>query len=147
MGFPAGINVAFDALEARWALAWRGRFLDAGGTWNQRFTKMEKPLGDGVIKLGACGALEIAGEPKPAVKFRGYRLEADGVPVFSYSLGALTIEDRLEPTDSHGLRRKLRVSGQTKEQVSFDAKPPNGVTVKPVSRHGVAVQKRRRGIH
>ncbi|HEV7401593.1 MAG TPA: hypothetical protein VGO11_01655 [Chthoniobacteraceae bacterium] len=133
VGFPAGVNTAFDALEARWALAWRGRFLDAGGTWNQRFTKMEQPLGEGVIKLGDCGALEIAGLPKPTLKFRGYRIEADGVPVFSYGLGTLTIEDRLEPTDSHGLRRKLRVSGQTNEQVVFTAKPPAGVTVKPAS--------------
>ncbi len=133
VGFPAGINVAFDALESRWALAWRGRFLDAGGTWNQRFTKMEQPLGEGVIKLADCGALEIAGLPKPAVKFRGYRIGADGVPVFAYSLGALNVEDRLEPTDSHALRRKLRVSGQTNEQVSFIAKPPAGVAVQPAS--------------
>ena len=30
--YPEGIHAAFDALKVRFALAWRGRFLDAEST-------------------------------------------------------------------------------------------------------------------
>ncbi|HEY1110122.1 MAG TPA: cytochrome c, partial [Opitutaceae bacterium] len=46
VGFPAGVHVAFDAYEVRWALAWSGRFLDAMTNWEERPMKPIKPLGD-----------------------------------------------------------------------------------------------------
>ena len=49
--------------------------------------------------------------------YRGYRVGADGVPTFLYDLGALRVEDRIAANTGHGLRRTLRVSGQTNEAV------------------------------
>ena len=133
VGFPQGVHAAFDSREVRWALAWRGRFLDADGTWNQRVAKIETPLGDAIVALEKAGALEIVGaETKPA--FRGYRIGADGVPTFLYDLGALHIEDRIAPIDSQSLRRTLRVSGQTKEVVQFAAQPPAGLRLRVAGR-------------
>jgi len=126
VGFPGGVNVAFDALGSRWALAWRGRFLDADGTWNQRVAKMEKPLGESVVALEAVGALSIEGATP---KYSGYRVGKDGVPTFLYELGALAIEDRVEPA-AKGLRRTLHVRGQTNETVQFAAKPQKDLTVR-----------------
>ncbi len=126
VGFPGGVNAAFDALSSRWALAWRGRFLDADGTWNQRVAKMEKPLGESQVRLEQVGALS-AGDATP--KYRGYRVSADGVPTFLYDLGALKVEDRLEPAGK-GLRRVLRVRGQGSESVRLRANPPKGVTIR-----------------
>ena len=44
VGFPDGRHVAFDATQVRWALGWKGRFLDAEGTWDDRFTPLASPL-------------------------------------------------------------------------------------------------------
>lgn len=127
VGFPGGVNVAFDAFAVRWAMAWRGRFLDADGTWNQRHAKMEKPLGEELVRLEDAGAVRIAGENDLTPQFRGYRVGADGVPIFQYDLGDLRIEDRMEPTERRGLRRTLRVTGQTERAVQFNARTTPGL--------------------
>ncbi len=145
VGFPGGMNVTFDALAVRWSMAWRGKFMDADGTWNQRYTKMEQPLGEALVHLEEAGALVIAGNEKLAAQFRGYHVTADGVPVFEYDLGALHVEDRMEPSATHGLKRTLRISGRTKEEVRFTAKPTaqvklsvTGETVQIEFKEGVA---------
>jgi mono/diheme cytochrome c family protein len=130
VGFPGGVNAVFDALGSRWALAWRGRFLDADGTWNQRVAKMEKPLGEEIVNIEQAGTLSLAGA---APKYRGYRLGRDGVPIFLYELGPLQIEDRVEPTANRCLRRTLRVTGKTDQPVQFEAAPPKGVTARLAS--------------
>jgi mono/diheme cytochrome c family protein len=130
VGFPQGVNVAFDSLQTRWSLAWRGRFLNADGTWHQRDSKLEKPLGDALVHLENTGALAIVGSGETKRGYRGYRVGADGVPTFLYDLGALHVEDRFAPGTVNGLRRSLRVSGQTNEAVEFSAQPPAGVTVR-----------------
>jgi hypothetical protein len=130
VGYPEGVNVAFDALQTRWSLAWRGRFLNADGTWHQRDAKMEKPLGDALVPIENAGALAIVGSGETKRIYRGYRIGADGVPTFLYDLGALHIEDRIAPNTGSGLRRSLRVSGQTNEAVHLSAQPPAGLTVR-----------------
>lgn len=129
VGFPGGMNVAFDALAVRWSMAWRGKFIDADGTWNQRYVKMEQPLGEALIHLEDAGKNSILGHEGATPQFRGYHITKDGVPVFDYDLGTLHVEDRLEPGPSGGLKRTLRISGQTSERVQFTAKPPAGVKV------------------
>ncbi len=130
VGFPGGVHAAFDALAVRWSMAWRGRFLDADGTWNQRYVKMEQPLGEALARLEDAGTLSIVGHDDLTPKFRGYHVSADGVPVFDYDLGALQIEDRVEPMAKRGLKRTLRISGQTTEAVQFSARRPAGVKVR-----------------
>jgi mono/diheme cytochrome c family protein len=127
VGFPGGMNAAFDALAVRWSMAWRGGFLDADSTWNQRYPKMEQPLGEALARLENTGALSVLGHDELTPQFRGYRVGKDGAPIFEYDLGALHVEDRVEPTPSRGLRRTLRISGQTSETVQFSARPPAGV--------------------
>ncbi len=130
VGFPQGVNVAFDARLVRWSLGWRGRFLDADGTWNQRVAKIEKPLGDAVSPLDKIGTLSIEGQADARLTFRGYRVSPDGTPTFRYDLGALHVEDRITPNTGNGFRRSLRVSGQTNEKVQFSAEPPAGINVR-----------------
>lgn len=122
VGFPGGMNATFDALAVRWSMAWRGKFIDADGTWNQRYTKMEQPLGEALVHLEEAGTLSIVGNEKMLPQFRGYHVTADGVPVFEYDLGALHVEDRVEPSATHGLKRTIRITGQTKEEVQFVSK-------------------------
>lgn len=130
VGFPQGVNVAFDARLVRWGIGWRGRFLDADGTWNQRVAKIEKPLGEAVSPLDKIGMLAIDGQSNTKLVYRGYRVSADGVPTFLYDLGPLHVEDRITPNTGNGLRRSLRVSGQTNEHVQFSVRPPPGLSVR-----------------
>lgn len=108
VGFQDGVHLAFDALEPRVAVAWRGRFLDAESTWDDRFTPMTPPLGKDVVA--------IQGLPVPsgrAREMRGYRLGGEsGVPTFRYRVGGALIEDTLVPrkTSSLGLERRLRLA-------------------------------------
>ncbi len=120
VGFPAGVHAAFDAFEVRWALVWRGRFLDAQTNWEERPMKPIKPLGDAVRMQAThlpLARLRDAGEAWPAsfgaragYRFLGYSLGADGVPTFRYEVGGLQVEDTVRPgADGAALRRTLTI--------------------------------------
>lgn len=110
VGFPEGIHAAFDTRECRWRLAWRGRFLDAMSTWDDRFCAPAKPLGDAVTDLGDAF-------PGPATEseFVGFRVDAKGVPTFLYEAGGVKYEDRVEPA-AGGLKRIVKENGQERTQ-------------------------------
>jgi mono/diheme cytochrome c family protein len=121
VGYPQGLHVAFDANQVRWALVWKGRFLDAEGTWDTRAAPVAKPLGEGVMNFPSGPAVarlesqtaawpSAAGED--ALIMRGYRLDAQRVPTFLYACGDALIEDRLLPESAGAsLRRSVQVSG------------------------------------
>lgn len=44
VGFPQGVHAAFDAETSTWALAWKGKFLDAEPTWFERANPPVSPL-------------------------------------------------------------------------------------------------------
>ena len=103
---PQHLNVAFDAEKVRWALAWKGKFLDAEGTWDDRFAPLAAPLGTNVFKFPAGPVLPGNHQ------FRGYRLNAKGVPTFLYQAGAIQVADTLEPDETgKTLRRTLKLHG------------------------------------
>ena len=123
VGFPSQVSVAFDSYEVRWALAWRGRFLDAQSNWEERPMTPIKPLGGDLQRFSThlpFAQLKVANTPWPTsfgresgYSFKGYRLEADGVPTFRYNVaGRLAIEDTLRPsTDGRTLTRSIVVRG------------------------------------
>ncbi|MSU73496.1 MAG: c-type cytochrome [Opitutus sp.] len=120
VGFPAGFHLAYDGLGGRPALAWKGRFFDAYGTWFSRFAPFEKPLGESVVKWPAPAG------PAGARRFYGYRLDAAGVPTFLFSIGGVPVEERFEATEN-GLRRSLRWNVETLR--SLPVTHPEGVSV------------------
>lgn len=105
VGFPEGVHVAFDAEEVRWSLAWRGRFLDAEGTWDDRFAPLAKPLGTNVMTWPA--GTEVGGERI----FKGYRIDPRGVPTFLYHTDLGEVEDTIEP-EAGQLRRTVQLRGE-----------------------------------
>jgi len=122
VGFPQGWNVAFDSLEVRWALSWRGRFLDAMTTWEERAMTPAKPLGEEVKRLPAHMPLakkKSAGDPWPETwgepagyVFKGYRLSKDGAPIFLYEAEGVQVEDEVRATpDGKALQRTLTAHG------------------------------------
>jgi hypothetical protein len=122
VGFPQQMHVAFDALEAHWAIAWKGRFVDAMTTWEERAMTPAKPLGEKVQTFPArmpLAKLTSAGDAWPETygvsagyNSKGYRITKDGVPVFLYEVQGLTVEDSIRPSaDKKSLRRTVTVKG------------------------------------
>ncbi len=110
VGFPEGVHFAFDAETVRVAQLWRGRFLDAHGTWYDRFTPPAHPLGTDIINLPA-GSLLLKSDSSgaAAVVFGGYRLDKSGTPTFLYHCEGVAVQDRLVPAGDRGLRRELKL--------------------------------------
>lgn len=119
VGFSQGLHYAFDSEAVRLASLWKGRFLDARGTWFERFVPMTSPLGESRILVPgdsiffsrtASGLKSRQSE----VIFKGYRLDSQGVPTLLYRIGQWLVEDRFEPLnesakDSPSLLRRMRM--------------------------------------
>ena len=118
VGYPEGIHAAFDALKVRFALAWRGRFLDAESTWADRYTPFTPALSPDQVDLGGgmpLARLQTPQSPWPQLtgsdadyRMGGYRIGADGTPVFFYFYQGIAIDDRMVPTKPD--RNLLQVS-------------------------------------
>lgn len=122
VGNPSGAHAAFDSFEVRWALVWRGRFLDAQSNWEERPMKPIKALGEDLRMLPnhlPFVRREVATDPWPTLfgrqagyVFEGYRLDADGVPTFRYRVGDLEVEDTLRPIQKgNAFQRTVVVKG------------------------------------
>lgn len=131
VGFPEHVHFAFDAEHVRLAAAWRGRFLDAQGTWFVRFAPPADPLGEKLISLPPGVPFVLLKEAqeeddglsspdfdarKAGYRFLGYRLDKFGVPTFLYRYGRFDIEDRIKPDADRTLVRLLTVIDRTPEK-------------------------------
>ncbi len=132
VGFPQRVHYAFDAEAVRPARAWRGRFLDAYGTWFTRAAPPAQPLGENVVDLPSGMPLAIlrneedrwprhAADAREAeYRFLGYRLDRTGVPTFLYRYRGFGVADRFEALEEDGLLRRIRVERNATSQ------PQNG---------------------
>lgn len=118
VGFPEGVHYAFDAERAALSLAWQGRFLDARGTWFERFTPPADPLGEKTIVFPKGAPFRVLGVgsdvPEPSevttrYQFRGYRLDEDGIPTLLYRSEQHEVQDRLEATSDTSFRRTWNI--------------------------------------
>lgn len=122
VGYPEGVNLAFDADNLRLALIWHGAFIDASRHWNGRGQGFEPPLGDHILGLSPqtpFAVLEDAASPWPSLpakeqgyRFRGYGLGAERRPSFHYEFAEIVVTDTPEPILAAGrndpnLRRLL----------------------------------------
>jgi cytochrome c2 len=116
VGFPQNVHFAFDAEQVSLAQAWRGRFLDAEGTWFVRSAPPADPIGNARARLPGgvpFAAIDSPLQPWPTnaetagYRFGGYRLNKDGVPTFLYRIHEIDVEDRIQPTDDGGLVRQI----------------------------------------
>ena len=126
VGYPEGVNLAFDANNMRMAMIWHGAFIDASRHWTGRGQGFESPLGDDVLPLPDHVPFVVLDRPDREVatelgrdlgyKFLGYRLDKEQRPIFRYSFGGLTIDDHPLPAKDESkkygtLRRTLRIEG------------------------------------
>jgi mono/diheme cytochrome c family protein len=112
VGYPGGVNVAFDAAQCRLAFAWSGNFLDVSPVWNNRGGNPARLLGPKFWSAPAGFPWAVTtdqaapdftrratdpayGVPLPddrfsaaarLVHFDGYTLDGSGQPTFRYAL-------------------------------------------------------------
>lgn len=125
VGYPGGINLAFDAAQMRLASVWSGGFIEASGLWRGQGSGQARLLGKDVVNFPPGPAFAVLESPttawpaldptpgKPPFTFKGYTLDAQQRPTFRYALGDFTVEDAfIERRDSAGkllLERTLKI--------------------------------------
>ena len=124
VGFKEKVHFAFDTERLRLVQAWRGRFLDAQGTWFERFTPPAVPLGEELIQMPDGVALAVfknkdqpwpsADDAEQRYQFQGFRLNDLGVPTLLYRVGGYEVQDRIAPDKEGGLTRRLSISADEK---------------------------------
>jgi hypothetical protein len=126
VGYPGGINLAFDAAQMRLASVWSGGFIEASGLWRGQGSGQARLLGKDTVTFPAGPAFAVLESPttawpaldampgKSPFTFKGYTLDAQQRPTFRYAPGDFTVEDVfIERRDADGklfLERTLKIS-------------------------------------
>ena len=125
VGSPAGVNYAYDIESAALIGVWKGGFFEGRDLWHERAEDQEAhPTGPGfsiegrplLFQFGAHDDFWPVQPPQPSASL-GYRLEADGQPVFKYTFSGVVAEDRIAALpDGTGLTRTLTFSGKPRDR-------------------------------
>ena len=120
VGYPGGVNIAYDAEQMRLGLVWNGQFADPAGVWRGQGSGRVRPMGR-AIEFVRGPDLDDALNPwvaddgrPPEHRFRGYSLDELRRPTFRYSFGEVQIEEfyhsvALESDGSVLLRREVLI--------------------------------------
>ena len=137
VGYPAGINLSFDAGQMRLASIWRGEFIETSPAWRGQGSGAVRILSRDVIKFPVGAAFAILpsadatwptnqSRQMPGFQFKGYALDKLRRPTFSYEFGGSSITDRLlDLKDRSGrayFERTLQIDPPIK-QLFFRANP------------------------
>lgn len=140
VGFPGGVNLAYDAQQMRLATIWKGKFVDPGAAWYGQGSGNVRPMGP-TIQLAKGPELFDAGQPqftdnsRPAThQFKGYTLDEKRRPTLRYEFGSISVKDYFrEYKDDTGkiqLRRRVRFTC-TKESEPLRFRLASGVRIAP----------------
>jgi hypothetical protein len=134
VGYPGGVNLAFDAEQMRIGMIWKGPFADPGGVWRGQGSGNVRPLGTDLIQFAVGPELDDARSPwivdegrPPKHQFRGYYLDHVQRPTFTYRYDGIEVEDYSidGKDDSSGatiLKRKLTfTSERPRKDLAFRA--------------------------
>ena len=131
VGYPGGVNLAYDAEQMRLATIWKGKFVDPSAAWYGQGSGNVRPMGP-TIQL-AKGP-ELYDETKPTIadngrpfshQFKGYSLDKERRPTMRYEFGSIAVEDYFSEfkDDSTGqmqLRRRVKLtSTDERDQLRF----------------------------
>lgn len=103
VGYPEGVNLAFDLDRFALLWIWQGQFIDASKHWVGRGPGFQSPLGDNVLPLSSETPFAVLPEPSTAwpsqpardqgYQLKGYRFDDSRRPVLQYAFGRIAIED------------------------------------------------------
>ncbi|MCP4478900.1 MAG: c-type cytochrome [Planctomycetaceae bacterium] len=114
VGYPGGVNLAFDAEQMRLAMIWKGKFLDPGGVWTGQGHGTARPM-ERAMNFGKGPDVDSVSLPwkvddarPPNHQFLGYRLDETQSPTFLYRFGKIKVEDFFESITAQGASTILR---------------------------------------
>ncbi|MBE7495147.1 MAG: c-type cytochrome [Verrucomicrobiaceae bacterium] len=126
IGYPGGINLAFDAELMRLATLWSGDFIEASSLWRGQGSGQARILGKPVVEFPpgpAFAVLATADATWPVLdmtterspfSFKGYSLDAQQRPTLKYALPGVEVTDffmeRRDDSGSLYLQRTLTFS-------------------------------------
>ena len=121
VGYPGGVNLAFDAEQLRLAILWKGRFIDPSGVWYGQGHGKVRPLGRTIAfakgpELDKQMAPWIVDDGRPPNhRFKGYSLDEVRRPTFRYTFGQIEVEDFFaefidHQTEQLQLRRRIKMT-------------------------------------
>jgi len=130
VGYDGGVNQAFSIEHLGLDLIWQGDFIDGGKHWTNRGQGFQKPAGKDVVQLLTRPAYaQISapdtvwpnrGEGELVTRYRGYGLDAQGLPSFRYNVGDLQVEERSSYQEKDGkrlLERRIEFVGKAPENL------------------------------
>ncbi len=131
VGYPGGVNLAYDAEQMRLAMIWKGKFVDPVGVWTGQGSGNVRPLGK-PFDFAKGPELDDATNPwvadesrPPDHQFQGYILDEFRRPTFRYLFENVDVEDFFsqvvdEATHQIFLRRAVRLSSTDgRDSLSF----------------------------
>lgn len=135
VGYPAGINLSFDAGQMRVGSIWKGDFAEMSGVWRgqgagnvgeQGREIVRFPPGPGLALLDSDAQAwpELGqGERASSLQFKGYTLDARQRPTFRYAFRDLLITDGFVDNGSDGEPSLTRT-------VTFSQNAPEGLCIR-----------------
>ncbi|MEZ6094491.1 MAG: hypothetical protein R3C03_09685 [Pirellulaceae bacterium] len=123
VGYPGGVNLAFDAEQMRLAMIWRGKFVDPAGVWYGQGHGNVRPMGP-TINFPSGPEFDFVDSPwvvdegrPPNHQFLGYELDSQRRPTFLYRFNGVNVEDYfsefLDPdTNRPQLRRSITFTAE-----------------------------------
>lgn len=106
VGYPGGVNLAYDAEQMRLAMIWKGKFVDPAGAWYGQGHGRVRALGK-TINFPQGPELDDEESPwvvddgrPPRHQFKGYELDEKRRPRLKYVFDSVTVQDfHTESTD------------------------------------------------
>ncbi len=116
IGFPERVSAVYDADHLRLARAWKGKFMNAEGTWRGRAGQLSDPAGGSLIELAPSPALAVLGDPNApwprsdecGFRYLGMQRDAFGRPTFSIGRDGLRLDESVRAVLFTGGARLVR---------------------------------------
>ena len=122
VGYPAELNLIWDAEQMSLARIWKNEFIDASMHWRGRGQGNQQPLGDAIVTVDSAVSIAMISDPASVwptqsarelnYRMKGYTLDENGNPTFRYLIGDTTVEDQPLPIEG-GLQRVLKIDCET----------------------------------
>ncbi|HKG06345.1 MAG TPA: hypothetical protein VKB19_07805, partial [Pedobacter sp.] len=117
VGSPKQLHYTYDLDYGMIVQLWRGGFLDATPMWHERGDGSSRPAGSvqylgkpapGISRLTSTDAVWLTDTTGTGFKPKGYKLDRDGCPSFTYLIYGTSVSDvsKVMP-GGQGLRREL----------------------------------------
>ncbi len=120
VGYPGGVNLAFDAEQMRLAMIWKGKFADPGGVWTGQGHGNVRPMGrpfdfaKGPDLDDRSNPWDVNDSRPPNHQFFGYELDKSRRPTFKYRFEDVDVKDYflqiVTDDQASGLRRNVALS-------------------------------------